>query len=392
MWETLQAQIDTERDCKPYLEAPVPPLNTKKHTAFLLRGLDPLSEGYISLDAARPWIFYWCLNGLSLMQGTTVDVQTLSQRLKESASACQHPDGGFGGGNGQMAHLAPTYAIILAIATLGDESVYSVVDRRKLYSWIMSLKQGDGGFAIQRSGEVDARAAYLALSVAALMDIMTPEMVTGTQDWLSKCQRYEGGISGLHNAEAHGGLAFCALAALSILGDPKETLTQAYDLPALAYWLSTRQMPVEGGFSGRTNKLVDGCYSWWVGAEYAMVECALGIETSLFDREALSKYILACSQIPRRGGLRDKPEKHPDYYHTCYCLAGLSAAQYHYTYDVSQQQDSSLGWHSFCWKCSDISLTSANEEDRVASIHPLYAIPWGKAEKLRAWSVMQEKI
>ena len=30
-----------------------------------------------------------------------------------------------------------------------------------------------------------------------------------------------------------------------------------------------------------------------------------------------------------RGGLRDKPGKPPDYYHTCYCLSGLSSAQHH---------------------------------------------------------------
>ena len=29
----------------------------------------------------------------------------------------------------------------------------------------------------------------------------------------------------------------------------------------------------------------------------------------------------------RGGGLRDKPGKPPDHYHTCYCLSGLSAAQ-----------------------------------------------------------------
>jgi protein farnesyltransferase subunit beta len=29
-----------------------------------------------------------------------------------------------------------------------------------------------------------------------------------------------------------------------------------------------------------------------------------------------------------KGGLRDKPGKPPDYYHTCYCLSGLSASQH----------------------------------------------------------------
>ena len=27
-----------------------------------------------------------------------------------------------------------------------------------------------------------------------------------------------------------------------------------------------------GGFRGRTNKLVDGCYSWWVGGCFALLE------------------------------------------------------------------------------------------------------------------------
>lgn len=32
-----------------------------------------------------------------------------------------------------------------------------------------------------------------------------------------------------------------------------------------------------GGFKGRTNKLVDGCYSWWVGGCVALVEGFLGV-------------------------------------------------------------------------------------------------------------------
>jgi prenyltransferase beta subunit len=31
-------------------------------------------------------------------------------------------------------------------------------------------------------------------------------------------------------------------------------------------------MTFEGGFQGRTNKLVDGCYSFWVGALIPLIE------------------------------------------------------------------------------------------------------------------------
>lgn len=35
----------------------------------------------------------------------------------------------------------------------------------------------------------------------------------------------------------------------------------------------------------------------------------------------------------QEGGLRDKPGKRRDYYHTCYCLSGLSLCQYSWSKD-----------------------------------------------------------
>ena len=40
----------------------------------------------------------------------------------------------------------------------------------------------------------------------------------------------------------------------------------------------------------------------------------------------LQLWLLQACQGPR-GGLRDKPGKPPDFYHTCYCLSGLSCTQ-----------------------------------------------------------------
>jgi protein farnesyltransferase subunit beta len=46
----------------------------------------------------------------------------------------------------------------------------------------------------------------------------------------------------------------------------------------------------------------------------------------LFHSAALQLWVLKACQTMT--GLRDKPGKPPDYYHTCYCLSGLSAAQH----------------------------------------------------------------
>lgn len=32
-----------------------------------------------------------------------------------------------------------------------------------------------------------------------------------------------------------------------------------------------KQMKFEGGFQGRTNKLVDGCYSFWQGGAFPII-------------------------------------------------------------------------------------------------------------------------
>jgi protein farnesyltransferase subunit beta len=80
-------------------------------------------------------------------------------------------------------------------------------------------------------------------------------------------------------------------------------------------------MTTEGGFQGRTNKLVDGCYSFWQGGVFPLLDQAYVSKTRsvdaivasevsgwMFDEDALQKYILVCCQDA--GGLRDKPGKY----------------------------------------------------------------------------------
>jgi prenyltransferase beta subunit len=74
-----------------------------------------------------------------------------------SLKACQHPEGGFGGSHGHMAHLAPTYAALNTLALYGGDEAFEIVDRKKMYSWLLSIKQPDGGFVMHHGGEEDAR-------------------------------------------------------------------------------------------------------------------------------------------------------------------------------------------------------------------------------------------
>jgi protein farnesyltransferase subunit beta len=62
----------------------------------------------------------------------------------------QHPRGGFGGGFGQLPHLATTYAAVLALASVGGNAL-DIINRRKMHVLPSALAlltlEGGGGLA-----------------------------------------------------------------------------------------------------------------------------------------------------------------------------------------------------------------------------------------------------
>lgn len=344
-----------------------------KHVAYLEQTwMGPALKSYfVSLDASRTWMLYWTLQAADLLghgpdktrarqiietieySWTTSEIELDRARIrgstaleslvvKESHGRCTLAAGGFGGGPGQMPHAATTYAAVLALAIVAsiDESALAVLDRRRpaLYAWLLWLQQTDGSFRMHHDGEMDVRASYCVLAVTKLLGLLESDTLfdrPAALAHLAACQTFEGGFGGEPFAEAHGGYTFCATAAVYLLGGMAEI-----DLPGLTGWLARRQMSMEGGFNGRSNKLVDGCYSFWQGGALAIVSqfengtprgdpWLQGTANAdlLFDQAMLERYILLCAQEVK-GGLRDKPSKARDFYHSCYTLSGLSVAQH----------------------------------------------------------------
>ncbi|KAM4600617.1 protein farnesyltransferase subunit beta isoform 2-T2 [Polymixia lowei] len=306
---------------------PQPTLLREQHYQYLKKGLRHLSDAYECLDASRPWLCYWILHSLELLEEPIP--AAVSSDVCQFLARCQSPAGGFAGGPGQHAHLAPTYAAVNALCIIGTEEAYNVIDREKLLDFLWSVKQPDGSFVMHVGGEVDVR-----------------------------CQNWEGGLGGVPGLEAHGGYTFCGTAAMVILG--KEHML---DPKALLRWVVSRQMRFEGGFQGRCNKLVDGCYSFWQAGLLPLLhraffkegESELSRQRWMFEQQALQEYILLCCQNPA-GGLLDKPGKSRDFYHTCYCLSGLSIAQHFGNVDLHHE------------------LVLGKEENRLAPTHPVYNI------------------
>lgn len=161
---TSQAQDKTVDLCLPLLRGRdasiaynvhgVPRLRRDRIANFLRQTLGQLPAAFVAADASRPWSLYWALNGLSLIGA---DVSRYREGLLATAQHLQNETGGFGGGFGQLSHLATTYAMVLALAIVGGEEAYEVIDRRAMWKWLCLLKQPDGSFSMSLGGEVDVR-------------------------------------------------------------------------------------------------------------------------------------------------------------------------------------------------------------------------------------------
>lgn len=367
-------------------------LKRNLHVNHLHRALGRLPKSFRSLDASRVWIVYWSVHGLSCLEAELTPPGMDEDMFVDFIRRCQHPNGGIAGCPGHLPHLAASYAGVAALITIGTESALACVDRKKMERFLLSMCRDPsvgGGATMHEGGEIDIRGVYAMLAIAHMLGLdKRPFLERGIVDFVQNCQTFDGGIAAEPTCEAHGGYTYCGLAALALVGK-----IDALDLPRLVHWLVHRQDGLSGGFQGRTEKLVDGCYSWWQGASFSILqehfaeylaqtrvptcyaggldgdasppaqgegaECsvasmfpteyALDATTSasrpvqaperpsqpgegffLYNPLAQQAWSLICCQDGESGGLKDKPGVPPDFYHTCYNLAGIAAAQHVY--------------------------------------------------------------
>lgn len=195
-----------------------------------------------------------------------------------------------------------------------------------------SLFHPSGGFRAHIDGEVDVRVTYAIVYLIDTLQLFEnaeiSQLLQKTIEYVRGHLTYQSCICGQFG-EGHCAYLFCGLAALKILKNhglvtelfPREVLHE------MLHFISLRQTGL-GGFNGRTNKLVDGCYNHWVGGALKLVidelnlksEKKLGID-DFIDRQAFNNYTVKAAQDPK-GGLRDKPGEDVDRYHTCYVLMG----------------------------------------------------------------------
>ena len=81
-----------------------------------------------ALDASQPWLCYWILHSMNLL-----DIKLSPEEVTETSlflSQCQHEsDGGFGGGPQQLPHLAATYAAVNAFICLESPQALASINK-----------------------------------------------------------------------------------------------------------------------------------------------------------------------------------------------------------------------------------------------------------------------
>ena len=201
--------------------------------------------------------------------------------------------------------------------------------KMKIARYIAGLQQPSGTFAGDEWGETDTRFLYGALNALSLLNILPHQRpdepplinVTAATDHVKACQNFDGGFGVMPGAESHAGQIFTCLGALSITGELDSFLGEE-GKDRLGAWLSERQLDDSGGFNGRPMKLVDVCYSWWVGSSLAMIG-----KMDWIDKKRLTEFVLRC-QDPEQGGVADRPEDMVDVFHTHFAITGLSLIGY----------------------------------------------------------------
>ncbi|KAI1329228.1 terpenoid cyclases/Protein prenyltransferase [Xylariaceae sp. FL0255] len=399
---TMAATPATEAPAEPALDGP-------RHIRFWLRCLRTiLPHHYTSNDSTRLALGFFILSALDLLAPSSPDqskrksLLTFEERnhLHAWILSLQHPYGGFCGSphhvwptgltdawdphtdtfvarDPENANIAATCFALLCLGILADDDghgsdAFRGVHRVRTLRWLKKLQREDGSFGenITADGQIvgsrDMRYCYVAAIIRWALgggegdDKSLDFNVEALVNHIRSGQTFDGGMGESSTHEGHGGYAYCAVAALSLLdlANPDPSLppnhyvqTGIPSIPSLVRFLVNRQVayteidqddeideetanhplpdlsslsldptiatPNVIGFNGRLNKLPDTCYVWWNSGALAI----LG-EAQFIANLPVRRFILDKTQH-LVGGFAKYPGGPPDMYHAYMGLAAL---------------------------------------------------------------------
>src|SRR5260370_39135593 len=83
--------------------------------------------------------------------GCTILISYIGHRAIATVLRCQHPQGGFGGGPGQNAHMLANYAAVCSLAIMGfpgPNGGWGQIHFVKIYELVMCPQLTDGSLLV----------------------------------------------------------------------------------------------------------------------------------------------------------------------------------------------------------------------------------------------------
>lgn len=243
-------------------------------------------------------------------------------------------------------HLASTYSAlsILSMCDINPTEINQlnqllnehynnniVFDIQSIAKEVSLCQRKDGSFNAQNfNGENDVRFTYCALCILKYIGLSSKDNlrkyinINNCLNYLNSTLSYEGGYSMIQGGESNGililhyywigGLTYCSVASYILLDA---------DVPCidtLIHWVITRASDIEG-VTGRTNKVPDSCYSYWIFATIVLLK-----KYNLVDEKHIINFLLQCQTV--YGGFSKfinlNHKNFPDLLHTFYSIATLS--------------------------------------------------------------------
>jgi geranylgeranyl transferase type-1 subunit beta len=300
------------------MEEPNNKFEKEKHVLFLKYAFSSL-KSYTAMDVHKITILYFVVGSLKILQNLSEEEKELSVRFVLNNSVIK--DGkiiGFRGGSftgwsfnknytewnsEDKPHLAATYCGLCVLHMCG----YTTVDKINLkikelfekklipemlldetiFEEITKSQNCNGNINAQSfDTENDARIFFCAMAIFKLLGKSPQEIkkfinYQNGLEYLNSIYNYEGGFSMIEGGESNAGITFCSIASYNILNAPVPNKDQ------VLFWLNSRNCTL--GVNGRTNKVPDSCYSFWVMGSLSILN-----NLNLFDNENTISFLLNC--------------------------------------------------------------------------------------------------
>ncbi|KAJ3998832.1 terpenoid cyclases/protein prenyltransferase alpha-alpha toroid [Lentinula boryana] len=311
----------------------LPSLARAAHAGHVTRCLSGLPDSQVDLDSGRMAIAFYCLGSLDLLKMVQERTSETDRESWREWIWEQQTSGNYGSGfrpspfmTGSMSveetkytdydtpHIIMTYTALLTLAILRDD--FSRLDKEGILSFLKACQREDGSFStVPGGGETDLRTLYCAFVVSHLLDDWSGVSVERALSFIASCRSYEGGYGQFTHCEANGGTTYIAMAAIHLAPVTSNPLTPS-EIRKTIEWAAHKQLQ-SGGFCGRTNKLADACYCFWIGGSLKILGAG-----DLVDSRSLASFLASCQF--KFGGIAKAPGEHSDPYHTYLSLAALS--------------------------------------------------------------------